>query len=319
MSKKFFDRIGWNGDLNELSKLICREYNLGELKKSELILFGYEDFNFRLDTSKGKYLVKVFGSFRSLADCQRYIDVMEKMVEANVSTPALLKSPKGHLFITKLNGQELRLCVTLFIEGKNLFQIGKPLSEDEIRFLSREIAKINQIDFKPPFIYDSWAATNFFKEYDEKGDKLDSEDKELLESLFQKFKDLKIETLPHSFVHGDIIPPNVIKDKNDRLWIIDFSCSNYFPRIQDLAVLAYGLLLDDNLEKGKKNLKIALEEYQKFIKLTPKELAVFPTYVKLVCAINTLRPYYEKVVNGNTAKENEYFLYIGRRGLKQVI
>jgi len=319
MSKQFFERIDFSGEIDEISKLVCERYNLGKLKKSELILFGYEDFNFKLETSEGKYLVKVFGKFRSMADCQRYINVMEKMVDANVSTPALLKSKEGFLLICTLEGKQLRLCVTRFIEGKNLFQVGKPLNEKEIRFLAGEIAKINQIDYKPPFIYDSWAATNFFKEYKEKGDKLDSEDKTLLESFFKKFKDLKIETLPHSFVHGDIIPPNVIKDKDDTLWIIDFSCSNYFPRIQDLAVLAYGLLLNDDEEISKRNLKIALEEYQKFVKLTPKEIAAFTMYVKLVCAINTLRPYYEKVVNHNTAKENEYFLYIGRRGLKQNI
>ena len=44
----------------DISLEICKSYDLGNFKQNKIILVGYEDFNFALETSKGKYLVKVF-------------------------------------------------------------------------------------------------------------------------------------------------------------------------------------------------------------------------------------------------------------------
>ena len=122
---------------------------------------------------------------------------------------------------------------------------------------------------------DEWAITNFLKEFKKKKGTLSKEDLELIEPLVKKFKDMKIEELPHCFVHGDIIVTNVMKDSNDKLWIIDFSVSNYYPRIQELAVLACNLFFDeDNKEESDKNMKIALEEYQKKIQILKNQINI---------------------------------------------
>jgi len=46
METIFKQRIGFNGDLKEISKIICRDFNLGEFLNCKIILIGYEDFNF---------------------------------------------------------------------------------------------------------------------------------------------------------------------------------------------------------------------------------------------------------------------------------
>jgi len=63
MEDKFKARINYSGDIKDISLQICRDYNLGEFKSNKLILMGYEDFNFILETTKGKYFVKVFAKF----------------------------------------------------------------------------------------------------------------------------------------------------------------------------------------------------------------------------------------------------------------
>ena len=55
MENKFKARINYSGDIKDISVQICKDYDLGEFKSNKLILMGYEDFNFILETIKGKY------------------------------------------------------------------------------------------------------------------------------------------------------------------------------------------------------------------------------------------------------------------------
>lgn len=62
---RYYSRIDEIEDINILSDLVCKEYNLGELKSTFVIEIGYEDFNAVITTIKGKYLMKVFRNSRS--------------------------------------------------------------------------------------------------------------------------------------------------------------------------------------------------------------------------------------------------------------
>lgn len=51
MLEEFYERINLKSELSDLSKIICEKYNFGCYISEELILVGYEDFNFILSTS----------------------------------------------------------------------------------------------------------------------------------------------------------------------------------------------------------------------------------------------------------------------------
>ena len=318
MQELFKKRINYAGELEDISQQVCKDYKLGKLKANKLILQGYEDFNFIIETIKNKYFVKVFASFRTLEDCIRYTEIMKKAVEANVSTPKVYKSEQGYLSTTTINKAKLRLCVMEYIDGENIYESKQKLNSNEIKFVAHQAARINSINLKPHFIYDSWAITNFLKEYEGKGKYLKPRDAKVVEPLIKKFKDLKIDTLPHCFVHGDIIATNLMRDKNDGLKIIDFAVSNYYPRVQEIAVISCNLLLDKNKDVTDQNTELLLKEYQKKIKLTERELEVLPTYTKLAHAMHVLRANYEDVVNNDHSEENKYWLNQGRTGLRQM-
>jgi len=320
MEDKFKARINYSGDIKNISVQICKDYDLGEFKSNKLILMGYEDFNFILETTKGKYFVKVFAKFRDLKDCKRYIEIMEYAIDAKVSVPKLLKSNQGFLYIKDINKTNMRLCVAEFIDGKTLFELKEKLNKDEIKFIVKQASLINSIDLKPKFMDDEWAITNFLKEFEKKKDALSKEDLELIEPLVKELKKIEIKKLPHCFVHGDIIATNVMKDSKNKLWIIDFSVSNYYPRIQELAVLACNLFFnEDNKKESNKNMEIVLEEYQKEIKLTEKELDSLEIYIKLAHAMHLLSGNFEKVKKNNNSYENEYWINQGRKGLMQTL
>lgn len=71
---EFEVRIGLDFPLEHLSKEICEVYNLGQFVSNKLIEIGYEDYNFILQTSMGKYVVKVFSNERSDTDAQNLVN-----------------------------------------------------------------------------------------------------------------------------------------------------------------------------------------------------------------------------------------------------
>lgn len=314
--KKFFQRINYKGKIDDISLAICKDFQIGDFISNKLVPIGYEDFNFTLKTTKGRYFVKIFSNFRTDDDCRRYVEVMLRAIETEVSFPKLFKSKQNHLYTTIVNNANLRICVMEYIDGESYYFLKQKPNMGEIKTLAHQAALINSIEIKPKFIYDQWAIVNFLNEFQKKGKHLSQQDLKIIEPLVKKFKDIDIGKLPHCFVHGDIIVTNVMKDKNGKIWIIDFAVSNYYPRIQELAVLACNMLFDENdKSKSENNLKIALEEYQKTITLTSKELEVLSIYIKLAHAMHLLSANYEKIVKKNNSEENEYWLNQGRSGL----
>lgn len=298
------DRISYKGDLKIVLRQVCKDYNLGEFYNFELNPTGYEDFNLVLITSSGKLFVKIFNSTRTEKECRRYAQIIEKVLEAGVSHPKLLESKQGKLY----SFENIFLVVMEYIDGKNFLELNMMPNKSEVQFILKQAALINSIDFRPDFVYDSWAIPNFLKEYKEKSAVLTYQDKKLIEPQIGQFKNLKLEELPHCFVQGDILATNTMMDKNGEIFIVDFAVSNYYPRIIELAVLLSDLFFEMNTS-------FVVSKYQKYIQLTNIELELLPLYISFAHAMHLLRANYEKIVNKNNTIENNHFLELGRKGL----
>lgn len=319
MDEEFQKRIGYNGKIDDISVQLCKDYNLGKFLSNEIMPTGYEDFNYVIKTSKGQFFVKIFMKERSDSDCKRLVDVYIEAIRKGVNHPKLLESNQEFLYMNEIGRTKLRLCVMKFIDGKDFFNLNQTPTVDELKILAKQAALINLMNIKPTHIYDSWAIINFIQEFEKKKEYISKDDLKFLKPLKKDFKEMNIDSLPHCFVHGDIIATNVIRDKDGNLWIVDFSVGNYYPRIQELAVLACDLCFDlKDKEKSENNFKVVLSEYQKTIKLTKEELEALPTYIKLAHAMHVILASYEKFAKGNNTKENEYFLNHGKTGLRQM-
>lgn len=178
-----------------------------------------------------------------------------------------------------------RLCVTEYIQGKSLYDLERNPNQDEIKEIVRQMANIHKSTQNLNYIYDNWTITNFKQEFEDKAKYLNNKYLTKFEELKRKYEKINIEKLPHTFIHGDIITSNIIKDKNNKLWLIDFGVSNYLPRITDLVVSACDLCLElDSKEKTVSNIKMLIEEYEKYSKLTDYEKQVFPLFFDIVNA-----------------------------------
>lgn len=136
MLEDFYNRINLKSDLSDLSdlsKLICEKYYLGQYISEEIILVGYEDFNFILTTDTGKFCVKVFNKERTYEDVKKYIDRIELANSININTPKVYNCDNDILCEIVLNNTKFRLCIFKYIDGKSFYDLNEIPTEIEIK------------------------------------------------------------------------------------------------------------------------------------------------------------------------------------------
>lgn len=304
------DRINYGGDLATLTAEISQAYQLGEVRRSKPITTGYEDLNIKLTTEKGNFLAKVLSSERTPEDAKRYADIIGVVTEAGINHPEPLISPqKGILY--QQDGVSLMLFK--FVEGKTFFELNRGPSAEERLEIIEQAAKINSIEYNPPFYDDSWSVTNIHTMFAKVEQFLVDNDKILLAEVLRRY-DTVPTNLPHAFVHGDIITTNVVKGDDDKMYILDFSVANWYPRIQELAVIASSLLSGMNLSE---RCQLLVEDYEKFSSLQEVEKGSLYNYALAAVAMELIGAYHEKHLEGNGSAENNHWMELGRRELKQ--
>lgn len=316
--QKFQSRITFTGDLIGPLAAICEGFGLGEYKNHNAILVGYEDYNVALQTEKGKFFVKFFASFRSDADCERYVEIISKTIEAGVSEPKLCEFKQGFIFRIPVGQESLRVIVMEHIEGQTFYELQRPLTESEAREVIRQASLINTVKYQPTFLYDSWSIPNFLQEFALVEKLIPEADLALLKPLVEEFTSVDLKKLPHALVHGDIIKTNVILSSTGKVYIIDFAVANYYPRIQEIAIILCNMLFDeDHPQQFRKFYDLALEEYQKKILLTPDELSLLPLFITIQHAMHVVGAVREeKIKHNEPSVEDTYWLEQGRKGLE---
>ena len=311
----FQNRISFQGDLSPILNKACNDFAIGDYISHKIVTTGYEDLNIVVKTKNGPYFFKIFADFRSPNDCKRYIDIVTKVLEAKVHHPNLFSCNNQYLYEDKENN--IRLCVMEFIDGGTFYDLKRKPSETEVKKIVDEVVKINKINYKPEYMYDCWSISNILDEYDIIKNYLNEEDLGLVSPLIDKLNSVDLKSLPHSLVHGDLIKPNILLSKNGQVFVIDFSVANYYPRIQELAVLFCNVFYDENDDEFNKSLhKTVIDQYHQKIPLTDLERSLLPLYIDLAHAMHIIGTNCEKYLADNDSAENQYWLNLGRSGLK---
>jgi len=138
---EFQKRINLRFPLKEISKIVIKQYNLGSFISNRVIFVGYEDFNYILKTSKGKFVVKIFSLLRSDKDCQVLVHKAFVPYKNEFSTPKIYEIKGNTLFNFSIHNQAFRLCVMDYIDGKDFYRLGVELNENELKFIAKQVAK----------------------------------------------------------------------------------------------------------------------------------------------------------------------------------
>jgi Ser/Thr protein kinase RdoA (MazF antagonist) len=312
----FTERLNYTGDLTPVIKDVCRVYKLGELFDWSIIETGYEDCNIALRTASGKYVVKIFSKLRTGADIARYCQIMTEIRRhPNICHPELLLS-NDHEVLLNTNG--LGLVVMRFIEGDTFYQTKRVPDNLEFQEVIKQAAAINKLKLHPTFIVDSWAIPNIESMYAKVKKYLEPDDNLLLEKALGMYQQIPISDLPQCFVHGDLTKTNLIKSRDGKIYVIDFSVANWYPRIQELAVLAANLLHQPGVSLTDTCNRVS-QEYDRHAKLSEIEKQQLFSYAVAGKAMELLGAHQEKFINGNVSSETEYWLELGRSGLSAAL
>lgn len=319
MDKKIpVDRLNYNGGLDPVVKRLSSAYQIGEPTDFYVIEMGYEDCNVIVNTPDGKYVAKIFSKVRTPEDIIRYATIMEKAVEAGVNHPPLIKTTDGNVVYTDTQADGISMVLMQFIKGQSFLELNRAPNQAEFQQVLEQAAKINRIDFRPPYLFDSWAIPNIQVMFDKVKEFIKPEDISLVEQAMAKYTEIPVDDLPHGFVHGDFTKANVLKGDDEKIYILDFSVTNWYPRIQELAVITANLLHDvNNPMTLKEKCEMVADEYSKLNPLTPDERAHLYAYTLAGVAMEFMGAQQEKYINGNDSEETDYWLELGREGLRR--
>ena len=237
------NRINFSGDFNHLINRIADSYKLGSVSGHSVVEVGFEDFNVRISTESGDYIAKIFSKNRTAGEIDRNVTNIELAIASGVNHPELMFCNGSALYSDTVSG--LKMVVMRFIAGKTFYDLSVTPNSDDLALIAAEAVKINSIDYNPPYLFDSWAIPNMQWMFERVKDHLTDEGRRLVEGAFDHYGRIPLDELPKCYVHGDLIKTILIKGDDGKIYVIDFSVANTYPRIQELAVMAANLLFDE--------------------------------------------------------------------------
>jgi Ser/Thr protein kinase RdoA (MazF antagonist) len=356
MQSRIYDRIDEIEDIEILSKLVCQKYNFGNCICTDVIEIGYEDFNAiitakkeKIDYKKDKaekkdvkieeikvsenesdekeadvekYFMKVFRNSRDANEIENVIQRVYVAEQNNVKSPKIYKNLDNEI-ITNIDykNSKFRLAVMEYIDGYNFLQLNKTATIPELRKIASLGSSLNKIDYKPEYIYDSWAISSFCNEFEKKKKQLEEnidtkEYLKLIQKTYEDFKNFDYSILPKSFVHGDISKINLMQNKNGEFYIVDFSVANYTARLNEIVVICNNFgIIPNNKKESERRIRECFNQWANNIKATYAERKSFKTFFEVLNSIYILNASYEKANNKNNSPENDMYLELGLFGM----
>lgn len=313
-------RVDSRIDKNRLVKEIVRDYKLGHIKKFRQIHEGFEDYNIRLETTKGVFLLKLFSQYKSFRHVKDNVRGLLAFQKAGVRVPRLYKTAKGdYLYYYETKEVMVLGCVMEYFKGKSFFKQRREPTVSQMKGLVKDIAKINTVKFKPLGVYDVWVVQNVAFEFEKKCRFLSKGDIALMKPIVQKVKRLNYSKCTKGTIHGDIQRSNVLKNKSGDIRVIDFSVMEYNAIAIELATFLALFCINPSKTSPKKAISIYKEvigEYLKHKKLKLYDLKMIPELMSGTYAANCLSASYELRGKGNDTSETHYWIDLGSLGMK---
>ena len=337
----YFTRVKFEEkDLNDILNIIIQDYKFAPVKSYEVIETGYEDFNVYLETQEKKYVVKFFSNERTIDNIYHYIKIVDLLAKQDyLNIPKVYKNKNSILEEVDYNGNKIYCFVMEYINGNTIYELDKNIDLKTIIRIVFDILKYNCVnkelknylnsdDAKRFKQYDMWGYENFLEEYNDKMKYLSEDDNKLIEPIVSYFRDMinrykkydeKFKNQPvmppYMSAHNDFISTNIILKDNSEPYYIDFSVSSVTLNFVDIAIFG----CDTVLKRG-----ITPAVYAKYLKIISyilyrthiMEYNLYPTAVAVQHAIHILIANYYKVHEGVNSAENDYFLNLGRMGIK---
>ena len=262
-----------------LNDVAVKFISIGKVESYSPINEGYEDANIILNTTKGKYVLKIFFAERDLKNINSYVRILKECKNVGVPTTEILTDFNDGLGFIENDGIKTYYIITKFFEGKN-FQNITPTVE-YIRDVTQYLSKLNTLTFEVDAEYDSWGINAFPKEYKKKKEKLTPEQDSLIKDIYADYTKLDTSSFSKSVIHGDMQRKHVIKNDSGEYCILDFGCMAYDYKVIELATYIAWFCLQEDTWKDKDIIyKGVLDIYNSTHNLTEEEILSLPLLIR---------------------------------------
>jgi len=258
---------------NDLSSFL-QTYDIGEATSFSGITEGVENSNYRLNTTKGAYILTLYEKRVRVEDLPFFIGLMAHMAKAGITCPEPVADKNGNV-LKELNGKAA--AIVTFLEGTwnatpspaRCRAAGQTLAQMHLAGQDFSLRRKNALDadaWRPLLNSAGRDDINTLRAglYEEAGERLDS--------ILADWP----ENLPSGVLHADLFPDNVLFVGNDVTGVIDF----YFA-CNDMLAYDLGIMLNAwcfepdgsfNITKSRQ----LIDGYQSVRPLNEEEIASIP-------------------------------------------
>ena len=309
-----------------LQQIADQYENLGEIKDTKLFTSGFENSNYLIATSVGRYVIKVFeGIGMTKENILFELQVMDHSYKSQVKTPHILKTKNSELY----SNLEKKFAIVMeFIPGENLDH--KTISDSLAYEIGQETGKLD----KALAVFKDGSNTRQNYEWDIKTllqleqyvELLPANlNKQTIYNIFKDFKKIKptFDGSPTGLIHNDVGLHNIMAENGKLTGILDFSDMAYSPYVQNIATSFAQAIFCYNWQP--QQAKIYLDGYKEYINLSKQEIALLydvtrARYATIIVEFNRWNVKYGTDQQRTEAIENFYkfltnFESIGRGGI----
>ncbi len=216
-------------------EFFLKNYSIGNLISFEGIVKGTENTNFKIITSKNKYILTILEKRVEPEDLPFFMSLQNELVEHGFKCPKPIKN-NNNVIINKLKNKNA--LIISFLDGENLseimpkhcYEVGMKIAEFTNITKTSKLSRVNSLDYK-----------NWVKIYESCKKINDSSYEEYFRVLDKELIYLKNNwpiNLPTAIIHADLFIDNVLFINNEISGIIDFyfSCNDFIA--YELALTA---------------------------------------------------------------------------------
>lgn len=251
---------------------VLAKYSIGNYKSHKYLFTGGNTV-FKLWTSQGKFILKIF-EHATLKFIKTQNKLSDFLSERDIAIPQIVHTSAGKgILIYK----KKKIVIQKFVEGKETETINGKVAKD----MGEKLGILGKLLLKYPTEGIKWQGQIHFEVM--KGGRLkktkDMDFKKESQKLIEECNKLDKKKLRKCVVHGDICESNFLI-KNDKLKaIIDWDDYQYNYLAFDIAVFV-GHVLTEREKVRTDLIKIFFKEYQNQLKLNREELKAVYLFAK---------------------------------------
>ncbi len=282
---------------NEIEDFL-KDYSIGNLISFEGIIKGTENTNYKIITSKNKYILTILEKRVQPEDLPFFMDLQNKLAAHGFDCPLPVKNNKKSI-INKL--KDKNAVIITFLQGENLTNV----MPEHCHELGLKIAQFTNITknlnlSRPNSVgYNTWVS--IYENFKNINNESYQEYFQILSKELIFLKNNWPINLPTAIIHADLFIDNILFIKNKISGIIDFyfSCNDFIA--YELALTINAWCFNDDLTFNYKNYNSLMMGFENVSSLNIEEKASMNVLLRGAAVRILVTRLYDKIFHPDDA------------------